>query len=283
MLRPAPTPSDAGLYRPDDGEDEERQVRRLLRIARDPFGVPVIARGWHRAVPVLLAIGTLCVLGGLTIIWAARLTVPYPVYVSELGARGAATAAPFAVALLLIAAGGFSIALASGHIRSSAPLLDRWTPAATLGFAAVCFVLASQVTCSEYCPVPLVDPKSTPQDLIHTVSAVLGFAAACFAMLQVGFSRRLPRVSLLSRASCAAVAVITIVGGLLAIVRVGSDIGAWLELVGTTVAVAWIAVYAVALTRIPVAVAAESPVAVGASAGPATAEPDTGAPAVDVA
>jgi hypothetical protein len=83
---------------------------------------------------------------------------------------------------------------------------------------------------------------------------VLGFAAACFAMLQVGFSRKLPRLSRLSRLSCGAVAAITIVGGLLAIVRVGADVGAWLELIGTTVAVAWIAVYAVALTRIPVGV-----------------------------
>ncbi|RDV44301.1 hypothetical protein DOE76_13035 [Leifsonia sp. ku-ls] len=249
MLRPGAAPA-AGSE--DDGRPEERQVRRLLRVARDPFAVPVLARGWQRAVPVFLGIGTLCVLGGLTIIWAARLTVPYPVYVSELGAQGAPTAGPFAVALLLIAGGGFAIALASGHVRSSAPLLGRWAPAATLGFAAVCFVLASQVTCTAYCPVPLVDPKSTVQDLVHTVSAVIGFAAACFAMLQVGFSRRLPRLSLLSRLSCAAVAVITIVGGLLAIVRVGSDVGAWLELVGTTVAIAWIAVYAVALARVPV-------------------------------
>ncbi|WP_431220214.1 DUF998 domain-containing protein [Leifsonia xyli] len=247
-------------------------MRRLLRIAREPFVIPVFARGWQRAVPVLLAIGTLCVLGGLVVIWAARLTVPYPVYVSELGARGAATAGPFAVALLLIAAGGFTIALASGHVRASAPLLARWSPAVSLGFAALCFVLASQVTCSAYCPVPLIDPKSTPQDLIHTVSAVLGFAAACFAMLQVGFSRGLPRISRLSRMSCGAVAAITIVGGLLAIVRVGADVGAWLELVGTTVAVAWIAVYAVALTRIPVAVseAAAEEDAVAAVAGAAT-------------
>ena len=226
-------------------------MRRLLRIVPEPFAVPAFARGWQRAVPVLLGIGTLCVLGGLTVIWAARLTVPYPVYVSELGAQGAPTAGPFAVALLLIAAGGFAIAVASGHIRSSARVLDRWTPAATLGFAAICFVLASQVTCTAYCPVPLVDPKSTVQDLIHTVSAVIGFGAACFAMLQVGFSHRLPRLSRLSRISCAAVAAITIVGGLLAIVRVGADVGAWLELIGTTVAVAWIAVYAVALARVP--------------------------------
>lgn len=240
------------------GRSEERQVRRLL-----------------------LATGTLCVLGGLAVIWAARLTVPYPVYVSELGALGAPTAGAFAVALLLIAAGGLAIAIASGHVRSSAPLLGRWAPALTLGFASICFVLASQVTCSAYCPVPLVNPKSTPQDLIHTVSAVLGFAAACFAMLQVGFSRGLPRVSRLSRLSCAAVAVITIVGGLLAIVRVGSDVGAWLELVGTTVAVGWIAVYAVALTRIPPGTAVtvtDAPV----DAGAGVVVPDAG-PAAEVA
>lgn len=260
-------------------------MRRLLRIARDPFALPVMARGWQRAVPVLLAIGTLCVLGGLTIIWAARLTVPYPVYVSELGARGAATAGPFAVALLLIAAGGFTIALASGHVRSTAPVLRRWAPALSLGFAALCFVLASQITCTAYCPVPLVDPKSTVQDLVHTVSAVIGFAAACFAMLQVGFSRSLPRLSRLSRLSCGAVAAITIVGGLLAIVRVGADVGAWLELIGTTVAVAWIAVYAVALTRIPVGAAeVDAAEADAAEASeplivPAVVEPDAGAPA----
>jgi hypothetical protein len=255
-------------------------VRRLLRIVREPFAVPVLARGWQRAVPILLGMGTLCVVGGLVMIWAERLTVPYPVYVSELGARGAPTAGPFAVALLLIAAGGFSIAVASGHIRSSARWLDRWAPAVTLGFAAVCFVLASQVTCSANCPVPLIDPRSTPQDLIHTVSAVIGFAAACFAMLQVGFSRRLPRVSWLSRMSCLAVAAITIVGGLLAIVRVGADVGAWLELIGTSVAVGWIAVYAVALTRIPVGVTENR---VGSGAGAASTTGAGGALARDTA
>ena len=233
-------------------------MRRLLRIVRQPFRAPLLAVGWQRAVPVLLAIGTVCVLAGLTIIWAARLTFAYPVYVSELGAIGAPTAGPFALALLLIAAGGFSIALASGHIRSSVRVLDRWAPAASLGFAAICFVLASQVTCTANCPVPLVDPRSTAQDLIHTVSAVLGFAAACFAMLQVAFASGLPRVARFSLASCLAVAVITIVGGMLAIVHVATDVGAWLELVGTTVAIAWIAVYSLALVRVPVGAREES-------------------------
>ena len=34
-------------------------MRRLLRIVRDPFAVPLLARGWQRAVPILLAIGTI--------------------------------------------------------------------------------------------------------------------------------------------------------------------------------------------------------------------------------
>ena len=227
-------------------------MQRFLRIVRQPFAAPPLASGWQRAVPVLLAIGTVAVLGGLTIIWAARLTVAYPVYVSELGAEGAPTAGMFRVALLLIAAGGFSIALASGHVRSRVRLLDRWAPALSLGFAALCFVIASQVTCTANCPVPIADPRSTGQDLTHTVSAVLGFAAACFAMLQVAFAARLPRVARFSLASCVAVAAITIVGGMLAIVHVATDVGAWLELIGTTVAIAWIAVYSLALVRTPV-------------------------------
>jgi hypothetical protein len=224
----------------------------LLRIVRQPFAQPLLARGWQRAVPALLAIGTIAVLGGLTVIWAARLTVPYPVYVSELGARGAPTAEPFAVALLSIAAGGFSIALASGHIRSAAPVLGRWAPAITLGFAGLCFVVASQITCTAACPVPLIDPRSTVQDLVHTLTAVLGFAAACYAMLQVAFAAALPRIARFSLLCCVAVASITIVGGLLALVHVATDVGAWLELAGTTVAIAWLAVYGVSLARVPV-------------------------------
>jgi len=223
----------------------------LLRIVRQPFAAPLLARGWQRAVPLLLAVGTIAVLAGLTVIWAARLTVPYPVYVSELGARGAPTAVPFAVALLCIAAGGCAIALASGHIRSTAPLLGRWAPAITLGFAGLCFLLASQITCTAACPVPLVDPRSTVQDLVHTLTAVLGFAAACYAMLQVAFATALPRIARFSLFCCVAVAVITIVGGLLAIVHVATDVGAWLELSGTTVAIAWLAAYGLSLVRVP--------------------------------
>lgn len=215
--------------------------------------MPRLLRTRHRTLPALLVVGTLGVVCGVIVIWAARLSVPYPVYVSELGAEGAPTAGVFSFALLLIAGGGLAVALASGHIRSSVQILDRWTPAVSIGCAAGCFVLASQVTCTAACPVPLVDPRSTVQDLVHTTAAVLGFGAACFAMLQVAFSERLPRVARFSLASCMAVASITIVGGLLAIVRVATGIGSWLELIGTTIAIVWMAAYSLALARIPVA------------------------------
>ncbi len=208
-------------------------------------GLP--ARGWQRVTPALVVFGNAAVLSGLAIIWAARLTVPYPVYVSELGAHGTPTAGPFEVALLCIAAGGIAIALAAGHARSDVRVLGLWVPAVTIGFAGVCFAVASQVTCTATCPVPLVDPRSTVQDLTHTASAVLGFAAACYAMLQVAFSRRRPRIARFSLVCCITVGAISGVGGLLALVHIEVDFGSWLEFAGMTVAIAWLATYGLAL------------------------------------
>lgn len=206
-----------------------------------------LTRVWQWATPALVVFGTGAVLSGLAIIWAARLTVPYPVYVSELGALGTPTAGPFEVALLCVAAGGIAIALAAGHARSGIRMLNRWIPAVTIGFAGVCFAVASQVTCTATCPVPIVDPRSTPQDLVHTVFAVLGFGAACYAMLQVAFSRRRPRIARFSLVCCVAVGVISGAGGLLALVHVAVDFGSWLEFAGMTVAIAWLATYGLAL------------------------------------
>jgi hypothetical protein len=73
-------------------------------------------------------------------------------------------------------------------------------------------------------------------------------------MLQVAFASAVPRVARFSLISCVAVALITIVGGMLAIVHVATDVGAWLELVGTTVAIAWLAIYSLTLVRVPVIV-----------------------------
>ncbi|WKK70681.1 hypothetical protein Q0F99_12795 [Rathayibacter oskolensis] len=60
--------------------------------------------------------------------------------------------------------------------------------------AAGCFALASQVTCTAGCPLP-VGPTFSWQDLIHTSAAVLGFAAACMAMLRLATARERPGVA----------------------------------------------------------------------------------------
>ncbi|MDP1788810.1 MAG: hypothetical protein Q8K56_00640, partial [Rhodoglobus sp.] len=62
--------------------------------------------------------GSILVAAALVIIWAARLTVPRELYVSELGAEGEPTARWFEIALLLIVVGGSAIAWAGRDVRS---------------------------------------------------------------------------------------------------------------------------------------------------------------------
>ena len=191
----------------------------------------------------ILTVGALAALAGVVVIWAARASVHHPVYVSELGAQRMPTATAFAVALLLIAAGGAVIAVLGRHPRVGRPLLMAWPIGATIGVSSVCFAVASQVTCTATCPVPVVNPASTPQDLIHITAAVLGFAAGCVAMVQVAVAHGDRIVARASLAAGVLVGVITIVGGVLAILRRAVDVGALLEFSATTVAVTWLAGY----------------------------------------
>ena len=234
---------------------------------------------------VVLGAGTAAVLAGLVVIWVSRLGIHRTVYVSELGAAGMPTAGPFSVALLLLAAGGLLIASRSAHLTSEPRWLAYWSPAATLAIASVSFVVTSQVPCSAGCPVPLVDPRATADDLLHVASAVLGFAAACFAMLQVAEVRGQRVVSIVSRLSAWSVASITVTGGLLSVFGTATGVGAWLEFAGMTVAVGWIAVFGSSLfivgTPAPCAVV-EAVVVVRPPAivpGPPVVEASTAAPA----
>lgn len=189
----------------------------------------------------LALLGCVLVAAALVIIWGARVTVPRVMYVSELGATGEPTAEWFRAALLLIVAGGSLIAWTGRRIRTVAPLLRAWTPAISLWIGCAFFLVASQVTCTARCPLPY-GPSFTWQDFIHTSVAVLAFAAACWAMLQCSFAighRALRRFSL---ASGIAVAVVAGVGGILSLARFGTDVGSVLELVATTIALAWLGV-----------------------------------------
>jgi hypothetical protein len=190
--------------------------------------------------------GAVCVTAALVIIWLARLSIGYDVYVSQLGATGAPTAHVFQLALLLVVAGGSLVGVVGRGIRSTVRFLALWTPAVSLWVASGFFLVASQVTCTPGCPIPWGVTFSW-QDLGHITCAVLAFAAACWAMLQASFARGHRAISLFSRFSAVAVAVISGAGGILSLARWQTDLGARLELVATTIAILWVAIYGIVL------------------------------------
>jgi hypothetical protein len=193
------------------------------------------------------AAGTLLVLASLVIIWVARLGVTRDLYVSELGADGEPTAAWFERALLLLVAGGFAIAWAGRRIRSRVPVLRGWPPSVTLAVASALFLVASQVPCTSGCPVPQFGPGLSWQDLGHVSAATLAFAFAAWTMLQCAFAvghRAIRRFSLIAAVS---VAVIAATGGLMSVFDFYADLGSRLEFVATTLGIAWVAVYGIAL------------------------------------
>ena len=192
----------------------------------------------------------------LVLIWVARSRVDRPVYVSELGADGEPTAALFEAALLLVVAGGLLVAWAGRGLRAARAgrgtqagrgtraagrLLGAWTVSTSIAAASGLFLVASQVPCTAGCPLP-IGATFTVQDLVHTTSAVLAFAAACVAMLQASFVAGRGRLRVLSMTSGVSVALIAATGGLLSLLRVGTDVGGVLELVATTIAIGWLIV-----------------------------------------
>jgi hypothetical protein len=185
-------------------------------------------------------VGALCVLAALAIIWVARLSVHYDLYVSELGAPGMPTAKWFEAALLLIVVGASLIAFAGRDLRSRIRFLALWTPAVSLWIGSGGFLVASQVTCTPGCPVPY-GPSFTWQDFIHTTLAVIAFAAACWAMLQVAFARGHRGLATMSLAAAVVVAVVAGAGGILSLAHFQADFGSRLELLATTVALVWLA------------------------------------------
>ncbi|WP_440708288.1 DUF998 domain-containing protein [Herbiconiux sp. YIM B11900] len=183
---------------------------------------------------------------GLVLIWVARLSADRFLYVSEMGAAVEPTAQVFQVALVCVAVAAGLVAVAAPRMSPRTRLLTAVPPALVLGVAAVAFGIASQVTCTQYCPLP-VGEAFTWQDLIHTVAAVIGFAGAAFVMLQVASDTRFRRLARFSAFSAVSVAVIAGVGGLLSLLRFGTQLGGVLELVATTIALLWLIGLAVLL------------------------------------
>lgn len=199
---------------------------------------------------VLAAIGILCIAAALIIIWVARLTIPRDLYVSELGAQGMSTAQAFQVALVLIVIGGVAIGWSGRAIRSSPRILNLWSPSLTLFVASGLFLIASQVTCTPGCPVPY-GPAFTWPDFVHTTAALLAFVAACWTILQCAFAAGHRALRVFSVIASIAVAVIAGAGGLMSLLNWNADVGSRLELVATTIGLAWILVFGVVLVARP--------------------------------
>ena len=191
--------------------------------------------------------GTLCMAAALVVLWIARLSVPYDVYVSELGAPGMPTARVFQMVLLLIVGGGALIAWAGRGIHSRARILRWWTPSISLAVASTFFLVDSQVTCTMGCPLP-VGATFTLQDFVHTLAAVLAFMAASWAILQCAFAVGHPALARFSLVSAVAVAAISAAGGLMSLFHFEAVLGSRFELLATTIGLAWVVVFGVSLS-----------------------------------
>ncbi|WP_323743446.1 DUF998 domain-containing protein [Agreia pratensis] len=194
----------------------------------------------------LLVVAAVAVLVGLALLWGARIAANRFIYVSELGADGEPTAWAFRWALLLVAVAALIVAAEATTLRSRMRILALITPSVSLLIAGSAFALASQITCTSGCPLPVGD-SFTWQDFTHTVIAVIGFAAACIAMLQVATARDHPRLARYSMVSAVVVAVVSGAGGILSLARFMQHLGGLLEFAATTVALLWLAILAVAL------------------------------------
>ncbi|MCS5713862.1 DUF998 domain-containing protein [Herbiconiux sp. CPCC 205716] len=192
-----------------------------------------------RAAALILAAALAAI--GLVLIWVARLHADRYLYVSELGAIGEPTAEVFRWAMTSVAVGAAITALAMppGSLTPRGRALRAVPPAVVLLAAAAAFAVASQVTCTRYCPLP-VGPGFTWQDLVHTTAAVVGFVGASWVMLQVASDARLKRLARFSLVAALAVALIAATGGILSLLRFGTELGGLLELTATTVALAWL-------------------------------------------
>jgi len=196
---------------------------------------------------VAALVGSALIAAALVLIWVARVEFGgTEVYVSELGGTGAPTARQFELALLLVVAGGALVAFAGRDVRVRIRLLAFWAPAVSIWIACGFFLVASQVTCRAFCPLPTLSPFDA-QDFTHITCAVLAFAAGCLAMLQTAFAvghRVLARFSL---GIAIAVALVAGLGGILSLAKFDTEVGGYAEFTATTLAILWVVVYGISI------------------------------------
>lgn len=162
---------------------------------------------------------------------------PRDVYVSGLGAPDSPVAAVFNVTLLTVGACGLLLAAGVTAIRGRADRLGRILGAA-IALAGVCFVIASQVTCTAGCPLP-GSPTFAVADAVHVTFAVVGFAAGCGAILLAALRASSAAVRWMSMLCGVTVGVVALAGALIALTRIGLVLGPTMEFAATTIALVW--------------------------------------------
>lgn len=199
------------------------------------------ARGYSAPVHRLadLAVGALAIASlaaGTALIGSARAMTQRFLYISELGAQYMHSATRFQLGFLLVIVGILLVAVAVRDVRTTLPVLARWTPAASLVVAGALFLVAAAVPCSPGCPSLLVDAE--PRDWVHVVAAVLAFVAGCVAMLQFATARD-RWVARLSTAGGLAVGAIAATGGIISLAGGNTDFGSTLEYVAAGLGILW--------------------------------------------
>ncbi len=156
-------------------------------------------------------------------------------YISEFGAQGLLTESDFKTGFTMLALGFLLSAWPLRRVRTKP--LPAWI---TIALAALAFLVASQVNCTENCP-GLGNPDATAQDLVHIWFAIFGFVLGCLAMLQIAFtgSRRFRVVTIVA---AVLIGVIAGTGGLLSLAGSTSELGAIAEHVAAGIGVLWLMV-----------------------------------------
>lgn len=188
---------------------------------------------------VLALTVALLVVMGATIMVMQRLEHHRWYYISEFGAEGLATEDDFRVGFTTLACG---IVLAAWSLRTITRTRGGRRlfvmPWITTLIAGVCFLVASQVNCTENCP-GLSNPDATARDLLHVWVAIAGFVFGCITMLLVAAARK-GALRAVTVVAAIAIGVISGTGGILSLLRSTSELGAILEHVAAGVGLIWL-------------------------------------------
>ena len=187
---------------------------------------------------IAISVALLIVTGAVTMV-SQRAYYDRWYYISEFGAEGLPTEADFKLGFSVLA---FGLVLAAWPLRTIRHAANGKrlivAPWLTTALSGICFVIASQVNCTENCP-GLANPEASLRDHLHVWIAIFGFVFGCLTMLLVAIARA-GRMRAVTITAAALVAVISGVGGLLSLAGDTSEFGAMFEHVAAGVGLLWL-------------------------------------------